>query len=96
MNGNHMTTMITLICIEFITSKSVKTIGTTPWYMQKEHLIHRFHNREPTTDNKKLSSIRVHDEEVPVVPMSVAVLIDPELASEHADASDKTEYVHSF
>lgn len=35
-------------------------------------------------------------ENIPVVPLSVATLIDPELSSEDADASDKAEYVHSF
>ncbi|CAH8481548.1 unnamed protein product [Schistosoma haematobium] len=64
--------------------------------MKKEHLIHKFHYKGLGTDNKKINSITVHGENIPVVPLSVATLIDPELSSEDADASDKAEYVHSF
>ncbi|CAH8446582.1 unnamed protein product [Schistosoma rodhaini] len=96
MNLNHMTKILTLICIETMISESTKTVSTNPWYMKKEHLIHRFHYKGIATDSKKINSITVHGEQVPVVPLSIAFLIDPELSDDDADASDKAEYVHSF
>lgn len=40
--------------------ESTKTISTKPWYMKKEHLIHKFHYKGLGTDNKKINSITVH------------------------------------
>ncbi|KAH8850620.1 hypothetical protein EWB00_003935 [Schistosoma japonicum] len=93
MHTYPMTIVFTLICIEATRDKSAKVNNNKPWYMHKEHLIHQFHYKDMPTDK---SSITVHDENIPVVPLSIAILIDPELSSEHADASDKTEFVHSF
>ncbi|CAH8478973.1 unnamed protein product [Schistosoma margrebowiei] len=96
MNINHITKILTLICIEAIICESIKTISTKPWYMKKEHLIHKFQHKGLGTYNNKINSITVHGENITVVPLSIAALIDPELSSNDADASDKAEDVHSF
>ncbi|KAK4473669.1 hypothetical protein MN116_003019 [Schistosoma mekongi] len=99
MHTYAMTIVLTLICIETTGDKSAKLNNNNnnkPWYMHKEHLIHQFHYKDMPTERNGITTITVHDENIPLVPLSIAVLIDPELSSEHADASDKTEFVHSF
>ncbi|CAH8472917.1 unnamed protein product [Heterobilharzia americana] len=79
-----MITIFTSIYDKVITSSPVRG-SENPWFMQKDHLIHRFSGKNRIPNNTKINSITVHGETIPVVPMSIAFLIDPELSSEYAD-----------
>ncbi|CAH8560628.1 unnamed protein product [Dicrocoelium dendriticum] len=63
-----------------------------PWYVHKEHLVHRFHNKANEVRRATAHQLIVHDDNRPFVFVSNETEVDPELKLPAAELSDAVDY----
>ncbi|GAA53183.1 hypothetical protein CSKR_112123 [Clonorchis sinensis] len=87
----YLETLLLLTSVQNVIALKLGHNGL-PWYVHKEHLIHKFDNKAHEVRREDHNHVVVHDDRNPFLYVSNTKEIDPELTLPNSDLTDNVDF----